>query len=166
MAVSLFQLRKLIHPYKGGGPSDNFRILDQWAEYDEESDMDPRERNLEYLCYRLMAVDPETGARTTFYKAVRFARVERLPADAKQSTAFMDMQEQVLSAVWEKGSNLITVIANVIRPEPLGLLYLYGIQCTSADSIEDAKHQCSLEFAAFIAAMQGLRSPRDALHQG
>lgn len=155
MALSLFQLRKLIHPYKGGGPSDNFRILDQWAEYDETSDMDPRERNLDFLCYRLMTVDPETGKRTTFYKAVRFARVERLPADAKQSTAFMDMQEQVLSAVWEKGSNLITIVANVIRPEPLGLLYLYGIQCTSADSIEDAKAQCRLEFAAFVAAMQG-----------
>lgn len=155
MVLSPFQLRKLLHPYKGGGPSDNFRILDQWAEYDEESDREPREKNLDFLCYRLFVVNPETGERTTFYKAVRFARVERLPADAKQSTAFMDMQEQVLSAVWETGSNLITVIANIIRPDPLGLLYLYGIQCTSSESIEDAKERCAMEFSGFIAAMQG-----------
>ncbi len=71
------------------------------------------------------------------------ARVIRLPADAKQSTALMDMQEQVLTAVNQQNANLITIIANVLKPVAVGLLYIYGIQgvaSTINKAKEKAKH--------------------------
>ena len=68
------------------------------------------------------------------------ARVIRLPADAKQSTALMDMQEQVLTAVNQQNANLITIIANVLKPVAVGLLYIYGIQGV-ASTINKAKEK-------------------------
>lgn len=152
--LSLYRIKQLLNPDVSSEPSDDFRIIQSWAEYDENSSKTPEERNLEYMCYELEVMNPSTGEITHFYKAIRFARVIRLPADAKQSTAFMDMQEQILAGVHEQGYNLITVIANVIKPVALGLLYLYGVQATSKN-LEDAKRKAHYAFDGFIGMMQG-----------
>lgn len=153
-ALSLFDLKRIMNPHKETEPADTFRVIDSWAEYDTESSITPEERNLEYLCYELEVMDPNNGKITRFYKAIKFARVIRLPASAKQSTSLMDMHQEVLSGVYENNYNFITVIANVIRPEPLGLLYLYGVQGVS-QSLEEAKEIARLDFIGFISMMQG-----------
>lgn len=152
--LSLFEIKRILSPEKTSIPTDDFRIIQSWAEYDDTSSKAPENRNLEYLCYELEVMNPDTGERTHFYKAVKFARVIRLPANAKQSTAFMDMQEQVLAGVHECNCNMITVIANIIKPVSLGLLYLYGIQGVSKD-LEEAKNIAHHDFLSFIAMMQG-----------
>ncbi|MBD9191279.1 MAG: hypothetical protein EGP96_01845 [Roseburia inulinivorans] len=90
-------------------------------------------------------MNPDTGEITHFYKVIKFARVIRLPANAKQSTALMDMQEQILAGVHERNYNMITIIVNVIKPVALGLLYLYGIQGV-AESLEKAKEKAYYDF--------------------
>ncbi|MCR5293505.1 MAG: serine-rich protein [Eubacterium sp.] len=152
--LSLFELKRIMNPHKETEPADTFRVIDSWAEYDTESSVTPEERNLEYLCYELEVMDPNNGKITRFYKAIKFARVIRLPASAKQSTSLMDMQQEILSGVFENNYNFITVIANVIRPEPLGLLYLYGVQGVS-QNLEEAKEIADLDFIGFISMMQG-----------
>lgn len=92
--LSLFQIKQILHPVTETLPTDDFRILDSWAEYDENSSKDPEKRNLQYLCYEMEVMNPSTGERIHCYKAIKMARVIRLPADAKQSTALMDMQIQ------------------------------------------------------------------------
>ena len=104
--LSLFQMKQILHPVVDSTPEDDFRILDSWAEYKESSDRDPEKRNLDYLCYEMEVMNPMTGERTHCYKAIKLARVVRLPADAKQSTALMDMQEQILTAVNQQNINL------------------------------------------------------------
>lgn len=152
--LSFFDIKRLLNPEKDSMPADDFRVIQSWAEYDENSSKEPDKRNLEYLCYELEVLNPQTGERTHFYKAIKFARVLRLPGNAKQSTSFMDMQEQVLAAVHEQNYNLITVIANVIKPVSLGLLYLYGVQGVSSD-LEEAKRRAHYDFIGFTRAMQG-----------
>lgn len=152
--LSMFDIKRILSPEKNSMPVDDFRIIDSWAEYDDSSSKNPENRNLEYLCYELEVMNPDTGKRTHFYKAIKFARVIRLPANAKQSTAFMDMQEQVLTGVYEGGYNMITIIANIIKPVSLGLLYLYGIQGV-ASSLEEAKDIARNNFLGFIGMMQG-----------
>ena len=152
--LSLFEIKRILSPDRNYMPEDDFRVIQSWAEYDDESSKTPEERNLNYLCYELEVMNPDTGERTHFYKAIKMARVVRLPANAKQSTAFMDMQEQVLAGVHEQNYNLITIIANVIRPVALGLLYLYGVQGVS-ENLEDAKQKAHSDFLGFIAMMQG-----------
>lgn len=150
--LSMHKLKKVLNPVNNPMPEDDFKILDSWSEV--EGDGPTKSSKLKYLCYKIQAMDPETGKKTTLYKALKFARVERLPKSAKQSTSFMDMQEQVLSAVYEQGYNLVTIIANVIRPTPEGLMYLYGVQGVS-DDIDDAKKRADSDFKGFIGSMMG-----------
>lgn len=152
--LSLYEMKKLLSPYKSSVPTDDFRVIQSWAEYDDSSSKSPECRNLEYLCYELEVMNPDTGERTHFYKAIKFARIIRLPANAKQSTSFMDMQQQILSGVHECNYNMITVIANIIKPVALGLLYLYGIQGVS-ENLEEAKEIAHNDFLGFIGMMQG-----------
>ncbi|MFR1888482.1 MAG: serine-rich protein [Anaerostipes caccae] len=151
--LSIYDIKNILHPKINETPEDDFRIIDSWAEY-EEGSKDPTERPLSYLCYELEAVDPQTGMSYRFYKALKFVRVIRLPKGAKQSEAFMDMHSQILSAMYSNNCNFITVIANVIKPVPLGLLYLYGIQGVST-SLKKAKEIAHNNFAGLIGSLQG-----------
>ncbi len=152
--LSLYDIKKMLHPDRVSEPTDNFRILDSWVEYDENSSSNDAEKNLNYLCYQIEVMNPSDGKIIRCYKAIKFVRVIRLPADAKQSKSFMDMQQDVLTAVYENNYNFITVIANIIRPEPIGLLYLYGIQGVS-ESLDEAKMIADNDLTGFIATMQG-----------
>ena len=135
-------------------PSDDFRILDSWAVYENENQTDFSLRPLKYLCYKVEVMNPETGQKKILYKALKFLRIIRLPKDAKQSTAFMSMHEQVLSAVYENEYNFITIIANMLDPVPLGLCFLYGVQGV-ADNIDDAIEIADNDFAGLVGTLQG-----------
>ena len=148
----LHRMKKVLNPVNTSIPEDDFKILDSWTESDKE--VNPSKAKMNYLCYKIETIDPESGKRNVLYKAVKFARVDRLPKSAKQSTSFMDMQSQVLSAVYEQGYNLVTIIANVIKPTPEGLMYLYGVQGVS-DNIDDAKARADSDFKGFIGSMMG-----------
>lgn len=152
--MSLFEIKKLLHPQRNVMPEDDFRIIDSWTEYEENSSKNPQKRTLMFICYELETMNPDTGEISRFFKAVRLARVDRIPASAKQSTSLMDMHKQVLDAVYSNGINLITVIANILKPRALGTLFLYGTQGT-ARTLAEAKQQAELDFDAFIHAMQG-----------
>ena len=75
-------MKKRMSPAQERFPEDDFRIVQSWAEYEEDTAKTPEYRNLKFLCYELEVMNPETGERTHFYKAVKFARVHRLPANA------------------------------------------------------------------------------------
>lgn len=152
--ISLFDIKRILTPEKSTMPSDDFRIIQSWAEYDETSGKNPENKNLNYLCYELEVMNPDTGERIHLFKAIKFARVIRLPANAKQSTAFMNMQQQILAGVYENNYDFITIIANMIRPTPIGLLYLYGVQGVSKD-LTEAKKIADADFLGLIGMIQG-----------
>ena len=154
MGLSLYDIKRIVNPKKTIASSNDFKMLDSWTIFNETSGKNVNERPLEYLCYELETINPETGETYHYYKALKFARVIRLPKSAKQSTSFMDMHSQVLSAVYESGINLVTIIANIFEPVPLGLLYLYGVQGV-AHTIEEAKEKAKQSYLGFTAAMQG-----------
>lgn len=151
--MSTYDLKRIL----GKGPrtsADDIRIIDSWAEYREGDRCPVEERKLEYLCYEMEVMNPDTGERKKIFKALCFARVIRLPKDAKQSLSLMDMQEQLLSGVYERQYNMITVICNIMRPVALGLLYLYGIQGVAYD-IETAKKIAHKDFLGLLSMLQG-----------
>lgn len=49
---------------------------------------------------------------------------------------------------------MVTVIANIIEPVPLGLLFLYGIQGVAKD-LEDAKRKADRDYVGLCAVLQG-----------
>ena len=91
MALSLYDIKRVLRPNRNTDPIDDFRILNSWTEYEEDNRRSPEKRKLKYLCYELEVLNPATGERKRLFKAIRFARVIRLPAGANQSTSFMDM---------------------------------------------------------------------------
>lgn len=152
MALSYYDIKSILKTSKKTTPSDDFRIIDSYAIYAEGKGKKPANRPLEYLCYEIESINPETGEKLHFYKAIKLARVIRLPKSAKQSTAFMDMQQQILTAVYRGGYNLITIIANIIEPVPLGLLFLYGVQGVGS-TIEEAKQIAHSDFIGLTSSM-------------
>ena len=146
--LSLSDIKMLLNPQKYVEPEDDFRVLRTWSVYDDSK------KHMRYMCFEIETIDPESGKKYRLFKALRFVRVIRIPKSAKQSTSFMDMQAQVLAGVHDKNINLITLIANVIRPVPQGLLYLYGVQGVS-DSIEEAMRIADLDMKGFLGGMMG-----------
>ena len=92
MSLTLAEIRKIVKPRHNGPGMSSIEIIDSWAEY--ESGPSAGERPLEYLCYEIESIDPETGEHRHYYKALKFVRIIRLPKGAKQSTALMDMHTQ------------------------------------------------------------------------
>lgn len=66
----------------------------------------------------------------------------------------MDMHTQIIAGANENAYNLVTVIANIIKPIPLGLLFLYGVQGV-ADNIEDAKKKAHADYMGLSGMLQG-----------
>jgi len=99
-------------------------------------------------------MNPETGEKMHFFKAIKFLRVIRLPKGAKQSTSLMDMHAEILAGTSESAINLVTLIANIIEPVPLGLLFLYGVQGIG-HTIEEAKHQAHHDYLGIVGMLQG-----------
>lgn len=155
MGISLNQIRRVVHPERMYNPTDDFRILDSWTEYDDDNvGINPSDRQLEFLCYEIEVMNPETGKRQKLYKAIKFARTQRVSASLRQSTSLMDMMSQLLTGLWASNTNLIVMIANVIKPEPLGVLFLYGTQATGL-TIDEAKEGCELTFQGLIDSIKG-----------
>lgn len=127
--------------------NDDIRVIRSFVEYESDS------KTMKYMIYELELKD-RTGEMKHLYKAVKLARIIRLPKNAKQSLSFMEMHTQVLAGIWERDINLITIIANMIKPVPLGLLFLYGIQSVS-ESLELAKRMADNDYAALTSLLQG-----------
>ena len=125
---------------------DDITILNSEIEYDKK-------RNLKYLLYEMLAKD-SNGEPIKMYKALKFIRTIRLPKSVKQETNFMDKHSQIISGYWETGINFVTVIANILYPKPIGLLYCYGVQGV-ASSIEEAKRIADIDFEALQRGLQG-----------
>ena len=152
--LTLHDIKRYLNPDKPASIVDDYRIIRSWAEYVDGSSPYPEQRKLKYLIYEIEVCNQRTGQIDRVYKAIKFARVIRVPASAKQSTSLMELQEKVIRGCYSTMSNTITVIANIIKPKHIGLLFLYGIQC-SAKNLDDAKAMVDDKFYAFIGSMQG-----------
>lgn len=149
--VSLHRIKKVLEPVRNTMPEDNYRILKSWTKYEDGID---KKRPLKYIGFEFEAIDPETGEKSHLFKAVKFAKVTRIPKSAKQSTSLMDMQTQVLSAAYGRGYNLVTIIANIMKPTAIGLMYLYGVQGI-ADTFEEAVRRAESDYIGLINSLEG-----------
>lgn len=148
-------IRRILTQKQNSTPIDDFRIIDSWIEYaDKKKEGSINDRQLDYMCYEIEVLNPATGEKEHLFKAIKFCRVRRLPKSAKESKSFMDMHTQILTSVWENGINFVTVIANIMEPVALGLLFLYGVQGIGR-TIDDAKAIANEDFAGFIGALHG-----------
>lgn len=129
-------------------PDDDVTVLDAWID-PEPGSLDVVGHFMYHLRLRL-----ETGQTHEFFKAIRLLKVHRVPFQLRELTTLMEIHQDVLSGVWQSGINSITLIANILRPEPLGLLFYYGVQA-SGETAEEARTQVDAMYFAFSSALQG-----------
>ena len=151
MPLSTSAIRRMIHPFQPNNMQcSTLQILRDWTVTEPGK---PNEAPVKFLCYEMETIDPETGEKFHFYKAIKFMRLIRIPKGAKESVKLMDMQTQILSAAYEQDYKFITVIANMRKP-PIGLVYLYGVQGVG-HSIDEAMRIATGDFNGLKSIIQG-----------
>lgn len=143
----MFKLSTIFANQRMRDYTDDLQILRTWAEYTDDN------KTMKYLMYE-MVVEEAGGKVTHLYKALKLLRIIRLPKSAKQSEAFMSMHSQILGGVWSQNINFTTLIANILTPKAIGLVFCYGVQGVSA-TIEQAKKKADLDYASLQGALQG-----------
>ncbi|MBL4952131.1 serine-rich protein [Neobacillus sp. YIM B02564] len=110
--------------------------------------------SLNYLLFEMKTKDGN-GDFVTLYKAIKLHRLIRVPKNAKQLKSLMDMQGDVITGLYRSDVNFVQIIANILRPKPIGLLFVYGIQSVSTESMEDAKRKADIDFSALTRVFGG-----------
>lgn len=121
-------------------------VLNSAVTYDSDKNMDT-------VLYEMEAKD-ETGKKVLLYKAIKMIKLVRLPKSIKEETNFMKKHSEVLSGLWERQANLITIISNILYPEPIGLLFVYGVQGVAA-TVEEAIELAEMDYSALMHSIQG-----------
>lgn len=129
-----------------GSRSEDVTIVDKKTLYDKYS-------NVEYLVYTLKK-KLGNGSIVQYCKATRFFRLVRVSKDDQQNTKMMEVHTDIIRSAFSTKTNLIVVIANIMNPEPLGLIYCFGVQATGSSPAE-AIEECRKEFAGLLASYQG-----------
>ncbi len=73
------------------------------------------------------------------FKAVKLVKIKRVPKKDLTLGTFLQMQEGVVTGYYQNQINFIQILANIIKPKRLGLIFAYGVQAVSDTSIEEAK---------------------------
>ncbi len=125
---------------------DNITILKQYR-------VNGKEGNLSYLVYELEKKLNDNSV-VRFYKASSFFRLNRVADSAKDNVAFMEIHTDIMRSLYKTKVNFVEIIANILNPEPIGLVFLYGVQSTG-NSMEEAIRNCSADFEALLGAFIG-----------
>lgn len=89
------------------------------------------------------------------YKAISLVKLKRIPKKDITLTAFLDMQSGIVTGYYQNQINFIQIIANICKPYKHGLIFAYGVQGTSSNSIEEAKADCDTQMAALKRTITG-----------
>lgn len=109
--------------------------------------------NLEYIVY-LLKREKDNGEIVKFYKAIRLFRLTHTSKDAKENKKFMEIHTDIYRAMVSNNIDTIEIIANIKKPQPVGITILYGVQATG-NTLQEAVRTCGQNFEAFKSAFTG-----------
>lgn len=126
--------------------TDDIRIRD--------SSIQIQGNTMNYLLYEFER-KTDSGRFETIYKAIRLIKIKRVPKKDLTLGTFLQMQEGVVAGYYENEINFIQIIANIIKPDRLGLIFAYGVQGVSQNSMDEAMHEADLQMAALERCITG-----------
>lgn len=129
-----------------GSRTEHIDIKEKKILYDKYS-------NVDYLVYKLEK-KIGNGSVIQYYKATRYFRLVRVSKEDQQNTKIMEVHTDIIRSAFSTKKNLIVTIANIVHPEPLGLIYCFGVQSTGSTAIE-AIEECRKDFNGLLASYQG-----------
>ena len=129
-----------------GDSTEQIKILDKKILYDAHS-------NVEYILFKLEK-KLGNGSIIQYYKATRYFRLIRVSKTDSANKKMMETHADVIRSAFFAKINLIVTIGNIVTPEPLGLLYCFGVQSTGTSPAE-AIDECRKDFSALLGSYQG-----------
>lgn len=109
--------------------------------------------NIKYIAY-LLEKKLNDGSIVQFYKASAFFKLQRVSKETKENNKLMEIHTDIVRSLYATNINFIEIIANILKPNPVGLVFLYGVQSTG-NSLEEAIRKCSGDFNALLKTFQG-----------
>ena len=156
--LSLPDFRGIITPRLSGAPlSGNEVDYDDLIIHRNFRSYDPKNPGeIRYFMYELSQKNPGEKHYTYFYKAVRLARVTRVPRYLRLSAGsgpnmVFEQQRDVLTALRERQVLFLNIIA---KSDSLPLIFAYGVQGIGATP-EDAQRQADEGWAVLSGQLDG-----------
>lgn len=109
--------------------------------------------NVKYIVYYLQRTK-SNGEIVKFFKAVKFLRLLHTSQESKENKKFMEIHTDVYRSMCSANIETIEIIANILHPEPLGTIILYGTQATGS-TFDSAIRNVDNAFASFLSAFTG-----------
>jgi DNA helicase HerA-like ATPase len=156
--MRLPDLRGILAPRLSGAPLsanevdyDDLVIHRTYRSYDPKTPGEVR-----YFMYELSQKNPGEDHYTFFFKAIRLARVTRVPRYLRLSAGsgpnmVFEQQRDVLAALRERQILFLNIIA---KSDTLPLIFAYGVQGIGATP-EDAQRQADEGWAVLSAQLEG-----------
>lgn len=126
---------------------DDLQILDYYIEYDKDN-------NAKYLMFNIRVKEEGEEEWTEMWKAVKLLRLTAIPRRFREEETLLTTWDDVLIGLHDEDVNFITLIANILTPERIGLVFCYGVQAV-AEFKEDAQHKADVAYAALAQSLMG-----------
>lgn len=139
-------IQKMIYDPFHGSVSEKIAIEKQFPVSDEYG-------NIKYIV-SLLKKKLNDGSVVQFYKASAFFRLQRVAKHSKENKQFMEVHTDIVRAMYSTNITMLMLIANILKPEPQGLAFLYGVQAVG-NSQEEAIRKCAGNFEALKKTFQG-----------
>lgn len=126
---------------------DDLQILDYYIDYDKNN-------QAKYLMFNIKVREEGEEDWTEMWKAVKLLRLTALPRRFREMEMLLSSWDDVLIGLHDEDVNFITLIANILKPERIGMVFCYGVQAV-AENKEDAQHKADVAYAALAQSIMG-----------
>lgn len=126
---------------------DDLQVLDYYIEYDKDN-------YAKYLMYNIRVREEGETEWTEMWKAVKLLRLTAIPRRFREEETLLTTWDDVLIGLHDEDVNFITLIANILKPERIGLVFCYGVQAV-AEFKEDAQEKADMAYAALAQSLMG-----------
>lgn len=126
---------------------DDLQILDYYIEYNAAD-------QAEYLMFNIRLKEDHEEEWTEMWKCVKLLRLKGFPRILREGNNLLKIWDDVLIGLHDEDINFITLIANILKPTRIGLVYCYGVQSV-AETPEKAKNMADIGYQALSQSLIG-----------
>jgi hypothetical protein len=151
-------LRHVFSPRLSGAVLDNEVDYDDLIMHSSSRSYEPdRPGEVRYFMYEISQRNPGETEYQYFWKAIRLAKVTRVPRYLRQSSAsgpgiVIDQQRDLLAALREQGVRFLNIAA---KADDTSMLFCYGVQAVGDDPYS-AQRSADEAWAALTTQLNGL----------
>ncbi len=138
----------ILHSLHPDMKHDDLRIIDR------REIPDGKENAKGYVYQLWLSSDDTPGVWQKYVEVVYLARVDFMPRELRENQGIMEIQDDILHALWQRDIFFFMLCANIKKPKPLGLLYCYGVRVLQEVPLDPGNEDEALEFAYNAAINQ------------